>query len=85
MLLQLPTGVLPEGQFSESELLIELAIALYANGKISFGQAHKLAGMDWFSFRKLLAERKVPYHYDEEDLNDDLKVIESFPPDANCK
>ncbi|RME04702.1 MAG: UPF0175 family protein, partial [Bacteroidetes bacterium] len=39
--------------------------------------AHKLAGMDWFSFRKLLAERKVPYHYDEEDLNDDMNAIES--------
>ncbi|MAT53522.1 MAG: hypothetical protein CMN32_03505 [Saprospirales bacterium] len=77
MLLQLPKDVIPEGQFSERELLIELAIALYANGKISFGQARKLAGMDWFSFRKLLAERKVPYHYDEEDLNEDMNAIES--------
>lgn len=79
MLLTLPDNIIPEGQFTEKELLIELAVALYANGKISFGQARRLAGMDWFSFRNLLAERQVPANYDEDDLEKDLEAIKSFP------
>lgn len=79
MLLTLPENIIPEGQFTEEELLTELAVALYAAGKISFGQARRLAGMDWFSFCNLLAERKVPANYDEEDLEKDLDAIKSFP------
>ena len=79
MLLTLPDNIIPAGQFTEEELLTELAVALYANGKISFGQARRLAGMDWFSFRTLLSERNVPANYDEEDLEKDLDAIKSFP------
>lgn len=79
MLLTLPDNIIPAGQFTEEELLTELAVALYAAGKISFGQARRLAGMDWFSFRTLLSERNVPVNYDEGDFKKDLNAIKSFP------
>lgn len=74
MKLHLPDDVLPT-DMSEEELRLELAIALYAIRKISFGKARKLADKDWFSCRQILDERGIPAHYDEEDFEQDLRTI----------
>lgn len=78
MLLAIPENIISAERFSQEELLLELAIALYAAGKISFGQARRLAGMDWFSFRQTLSERNVPANYDLDDFERDLESIKSF-------
>lgn len=64
---------------SEEQLRLEIAVALYEKGIFSFGQARRLARMDWFSFRNLLAERNVAANYDLEGLEKDLEAIKSFP------
>ncbi len=79
MLLTLPDDIISSEQFSEAELLMELAIALYVAGKISFGQARRRAGMDWFRFRQLLSERNIASNYDKEELYKDLETIKSLP------
>lgn len=63
---------------SEQELKVELAILLYAQKRLSFGQARRIAGMGYFEFEKLLFDRNVPSHYDVEDFEEDLKTIESI-------
>lgn len=65
---------------SEQDLLLELAINLYASQKISFGKARQLAGLDWFRFRTILAERGVSAHYGVEQFGEDLKNLELLPP-----
>ena len=55
----------------EQQLLVELAVALYAQGVLSFGKARELAQMDRFAFSQLLGRRHVPRHYDTQDLQDD--------------
>ena len=62
---------LPEERMTQ-ELAKELAIALYADGLLSFGKARELAGMGKYEFGKLLGERGVPRHYGQEELEDDL-------------
>lgn len=56
MLLTIPDDILSSLGMNEEELLVELAVALYATQKISFGTARRLAGLDWYSFREILAE-----------------------------
>lgn len=54
------------------ELLVELAVALYARGLLSFGKARELAGMGKYEFGRLLGERGITRHYGREELEDDL-------------
>jgi predicted HTH domain antitoxin len=54
------------------ELRRELAIALYAQGMLSFGKARELAEMETYEFGKLLGERQISRHYGREELEDDI-------------
>lgn len=62
---------LPETRI-EQALLIELAIALYAQELLSFGKARELAQMSKYEFGQLLGQRGVLRHYSLEELEDDL-------------
>lgn len=56
----------------KQQLLIELAIALYAQSILSFGKARELTGLSKYEFGLLLGERGVSRHYSVDDLHDDL-------------
>ncbi|MEM7659028.1 MAG: UPF0175 family protein [Bacteroidota bacterium] len=62
------------------ELRLELAIFLYAQEKLSIGQARHLAGLDHISFQKAMAKRNVYLHLDWEDVEEDLQNLEKLPP-----
>jgi predicted HTH domain antitoxin len=73
--LQIPDSVvqairLPKDRIAQ-ELRVELAIALYAQGMLSFGKARELADRSKYEFGRLLGERKMPRHYGPQDLEDD--------------
>ncbi|MCC6412738.1 MAG: UPF0175 family protein [Saprospiraceae bacterium] len=76
MALALSDDVLHTLKMSEKEVLLELAGALYAAHKLSFGKAHELAGLDWYRFREVLANRGIPAHYDLEQLEEDMVHLE---------
>ena len=57
----------------ERELKKEIAVALYRRGILSLGKARKLAGMSRWEFEELLGERKIPRHYGEKELEDDIR------------
>ena len=48
------------------------ALALYQQGMLSIGKARRLAGITRWQFEQLLADRHVPRHYNEADLQEDL-------------
>ena len=79
MKLHLPDEIIRPLNLSADELRTELAIALYAAKKISYGKARKLANMDWYTFRQILDERSIPSHYDEEDFKQDLETLSHLP------
>ena len=62
---------LPEERLTQ-ELRVELAMALYAQGLLSFGKARELAEMGKYEFGRLLGERQISRHYGREELEDDI-------------
>ena len=56
----------------EAECLQELALALYQRRVLSSGKAQKPAQMTRWEFEELLGQRRIPRHYSEEDLEDDV-------------
>ncbi len=62
---------LPEDAIS-GQLLVELAVALYAGGMLSFGKARELTGLSHYEFARLLGKRSVVRHYGQQELEDDL-------------
>ncbi len=62
---------IPEDE-AEQRLRQELAVALYAQGLLSFGKASELAGQDRFRFADVVTQHGVARHYGQEELNEDL-------------
>ena len=59
----------------EKRVKIELALSLYKKGILSFGQARKLAELSKWEFIELLEKEGIKIVYDEEEFENDLKVI----------
>ncbi len=78
MTINIPDSVLAQANIKPDELLIELAVFLYDKGQFSMGKAKRLARLDQISFQKELAKRNVYIKYDMEDLEKDLKNLESM-------
>ena len=55
----------------QKQLLVELALALYTQGILSFGKARELADLSKYEFGLLLGTRQIPRHYSAEDFRDD--------------
>jgi len=68
----LETIKLPKKQ-AERELLKELAFLLYERELASMGVARRLSGLTKWDFIEGLAERRIQRHYDEKELEEDLK------------
>ena len=63
---------LPEAEV-EVRLRTELAIALYAQGILPFGQASELAGVSRPEFANVVGQRGIPRNYSEAELKQDLE------------
>ena len=73
--LEVPQDILDSARLTPSELKVEIAIALHAQGRLSIGKAREFAGMTLWQFRQLLASRRIPPHYDAAELNEDLTTL----------
>ena len=62
----------------DREFRKELAVALYQRGALAFGKARVLAQITRWEFDVLLGERKIPRHYTEADLEDDISYGLSY-------
>ena len=62
--------ILGEGE-AEQRVREELAAALYARDLLSFGKASELARVSRFAFADVIAQRGIPRHYGQEELNED--------------
>ena len=67
--------ILDSARLTAPELKLELAIWLYAQGRLSAGKARELAGMSLWEFRQIVASRNITAHYDIDDLQDDLSAV----------
>ena len=71
----IPEGVLASAHITAAELLLELALLLFQQKKLTLGQASRLAGMSQLQFQHLLASRQIPVHYDVVDFEADLRTL----------
>ena len=78
MALVISDEILRAVRMSEQELAQALALALFEKGKLSLGQAARLAGMSQWEFRGLLAAQDIPLHYDVAELQHDLATLRAM-------
>ncbi|TAE31349.1 MAG: UPF0175 family protein [Candidatus Kapaibacterium sp.] len=67
--------ILQAARLSRVEVLRELALTLYAQGKITLGAAAEVAEMPQFEFQLFAGGRGIPPHYDHTDLDDDIQTL----------
>ena len=70
------TMKLPRKRIKE-HLLIDIAASLYQQGILSFGKARQLCKLNKWEFQKELGVRKIERHYEEKDLEEDIKFAHS--------
>lgn len=73
--LEIPQDILDSARLTANQLLLELAVHLYAQGRLSLGKAHELAGLSLWEFRQLLGLRRIAPHFEAEDLEQDLETL----------
>jgi predicted HTH domain antitoxin len=78
LVITLPRDVLESARMSVEEVKQELALSLYAQGRLSVGKARELAGLSLWSFRQLLAARGVSPHFGVADLEEDLAALRAL-------
>ena len=72
---EVPQEVLDSACLTPNQLKIELAVSLYAQGRLSLGKARELTDLSLWEFRQLLTIRRILVHYDLDDLKDDLTTL----------
>ncbi|NBD33729.1 MAG: UPF0175 family protein [Cyanobacteria bacterium] len=77
MSLTISDDVLQTANMTERELLIEIAILLFEQERLTLGQASQFAKMNQVHFQRLLASRQISLHYDVEELQEDVRTLEA--------
>ncbi|MBZ8179513.1 UPF0175 family protein [Oscillatoria salina] len=72
----IPDDILQAARMTEAELIIEVAIMLYKQEKISSGKARAWTGLSVIEFQEELAKRGLTINYDVEDFQEDLKTLQ---------
>lgn len=75
MLIEIPDTLTKKAKISQEDILLSIALMLFADERITLAQAAHLAGLHQMQFQKELAKRKIPIHYGEEDYRRDLLTI----------
>lgn len=78
MSIVIPDDILQASKMTENELKLEIAIMLYKQEKISIGKARNWTGLTVIEFQHELAKRGLCINYDLEDLQADIKTLESM-------
>jgi predicted HTH domain antitoxin len=73
------TVLLPEEierQFTSEDLRLHLALGMFFDHRVTLGQGATIAGLSQSEFLHELGKRKIPVHYDENDLAADVITAE---------
>ena len=75
MTIQLQNTVLDRLAVSSADLMVDIAMGLYMDHRVTLGEAADVAGMAQSEFRLLLGSRGIPLQYDLDDFQHDLAVL----------
>ncbi len=76
MTLTLPPNL--ESRLSPQAAALHLAIGLFVSDETTLGQAAQVAGMSQADFLRELGQRRIPIHYGNDELADDLRAVDSL-------
>lgn len=76
MSLTISDEILNSSRMTASELLVEIAVMLFQQERVSLGKASKIAEMNYVEFQQLLAQRNISIHYDVEEFEEDIKTLQ---------
>jgi predicted HTH domain antitoxin len=65
-----------ERRLSAKDAALNLALGLYVSKEVTLGQAAETAGISQTQFLEELCKRKIPYHYDLDDLKQDIESVD---------
>ena len=82
MSLLISDNLLHSAQLTDAELRVEIALMLFERNKLTLGKASEFAYLSQYEFQKLLGKRKIPIHYDIEELERDLENIKHIKINA---
>jgi predicted HTH domain antitoxin len=81
MELTVPDEIAAQTGCSTREMLFDLAVGLFLDGRLTAGGAAALAAQSKIAFLDELGRRRIPMPYDEKDLASDVQTLrEIFPP-----
>lgn len=78
MQLSINEDIILSADLSENDVRLALALGLFQEDRVTLAQAARLCGMERVTFQHQLAVRKIPVHYGEEELENDLQVIDEL-------
>ena len=70
--------IIQSSGLSEQDFILEIALFLYGRKILSLGKAAAFAKLHRIAFQKELAKRKMSIHFTIEEVNKDLKTLESL-------
>jgi predicted HTH domain antitoxin len=76
--LTIPQEVLDSARMTVADIRVEIAIALYAQRRLSVGKAAQVAQMSLWQFRHVLALRRISPNYGIEDLHQEMAIIRKW-------
>ena len=80
MQLTVPDELVTQTGCSRGELLFDLAVGLFLDGRLTCGGAARLADLSQPAFLDELGRRRIPMPYDQADLAADVLTLrELFP------
>ena len=71
----IPEELLQASRLTPLELKREIAVMLFAQDRITLGQASEFAEMSQRQFLGLLSARQIPVHYGDAELEKDLMTV----------
>jgi len=77
-MIEIPQDILDAARLTVAEMKLEVAVALYARGKLSIGKACELAAMTLWEFRHILAARRIAPHLDIAAVDADITTLHAL-------
>lgn len=75
MLIEVEDEQLQGLQLTTAQALVDFAVGLFTEGRITLGRAAGIARLTQLDFQRELGRRNIPLHYDVEDLQADLQTL----------
>jgi predicted HTH domain antitoxin len=75
MVIEIQDEVLRGLKLTEPQALLDLAVGLFTERRVTLGRAAEIARLTQLDFQRELGRRGISLHYDVEDLQDDLRTL----------